>query len=122
MRLGWQIGDQSGGNNMRTFLEDNMPTRGCVRASTRWLPATSFLPDTVNALLAVPSMPAGLYLLDSNTGWTFCEIALALSAAHGNRWRIERSDDFMHDQRLRDPRPRMPPQDQRLPTLPRIAS
>lgn len=122
VRLGWQIGEQPGGNNMLTFLEDKMRDEGRVRASARWYPATSFLADTANALLALSAAPPGLYLIDSNEGWTFYEIAAALSAAHGHRWRIERTEDFVYDQRMRDPRPRMPSLRLRLPSLPRIAS
>src|SRR5690606_6325750 len=46
-RLGWQIGTDLQGNQMAAWLAQ----RGQVRASARWIPACSFLEDTVEALL-----------------------------------------------------------------------
>ena len=103
-RLGWQIGEKPGGNNMLTFFEEKMRTDGVIRASTKWLPATSFLPDTAAALLDVLVKPAGLYHVNANTHWTFFEIACALNALHGGSWRVEANEDFVYDQRMIDPR------------------
>lgn len=117
VRLGWQIGDAPGSNNMIDFFDRNQAQHGCVRASTRWHPATSFLDDTAAALLQIATMPADLYLLDANTSWTFHDIARALSRRHGDRWNIEPTDDFVYDQRMHDPRIRMPSLAERLPEL-----
>lgn len=117
VRLGWQIGDAPGSNNMIDFFDRNQAQHGRVRASTRWYPATSFLDDTAAALLQIPAMPADLYMLDANTAWTFFDIARALSRRHGDRWNVEPTDDFVYDQRMHDPRIRMPSLAERLPEL-----
>lgn len=117
VRLGWQIGDAPGSNNMIDYLERNMREHGEVRASTRWLPACSFLADTAATLVALAGAAPGLYMLDSNTGFSFCEIAQALSARHGNRWRITPTEDFVYDQRFMDGGVTMPSLAERLPLL-----
>lgn len=117
-RIGWQIGAAPGGNNMLTHLAESMARDGVIRASAKWYPATSFLPDTASALLDLLAMPPGRYHVDSNSCWTFVEVVHALNALHGGSWRIEANEDFVYDQRLLDPRVRMPPLRERLPTLP----
>ena len=117
VRLGWQIGDAPGSNNMIDFFDRQQAQHGCVRASTRWYPATSFLDDTAAGLLQIAAMPADLYLLDANTSSTFHDIAQALSLRHGDPWRIEPTGDFVYDQRMHDPRIRMPSLAERLPEL-----
>jgi dTDP-4-dehydrorhamnose reductase len=118
VRLGWQIGEQPTGNNMVAFLEDKMRQEGRVAASTRWYPACSMLDDTVRALLELSSAEPGLYMLDANERWTFYDIALALNARHGGRWRVEPTEDFVFDQRMRDERIQLPSLKERLPGLP----
>ncbi|MDY7230377.1 sugar nucleotide-binding protein [Hyalangium rubrum] len=118
VRLGWQIGEQLTGNNMLAFLEDKMRQEGRVEASTRWYPACSPLEDTVRALRELAWAAQGLYMLDSNERWTFYEIARALSARHGNRWRVEPSERFVFDQRMRDERVKLPSLKAWLPELP----
>lgn len=117
VRLGWQIGEEPGSNNMLDYLEREARTQGVVRASRRWLPATSFLADTAAALRQLFSAPSGLYMLDANPRFSFYQIARALSRRHGDRWRIEPTDDFVYDQRLLDPRLTIPSLAQRLPEL-----
>ncbi len=112
-RLGWQIGDAPGSNNMIDFLAK----QDVVRASEKWFPACSFLADTAVALQSLTYAAPGLYLLDSNGRWNFYEIAAALNNLHGNQWRIEKTADFVYDQRMRDPRANMPLLDKRLPSL-----
>lgn len=118
VRLGWQIGTVPAGNNMLAFLEDKTRQEGRVRASTRWLPACSFLEDTVRALYELSGASPGLYMLDSNERWSFYEIARALSARHGDRWPVEPTEDFVFDQRMREERYRLPSLKERLPELP----
>lgn len=112
-RLGWQIGDLPGSNNMIDFLAK----QAVVRASEKWYPACSFLADTAVALQSLAHATPDLYLLDSNGRWNFYQIATALNELHGNQWRIEKTADFVYDQRMRDPRPNMPALDKRLPSL-----
>jgi dTDP-4-dehydrorhamnose reductase len=104
VRLGWQIGDQPEGNNMVAWLEEQA-NHGTVRASRRWKPACSFLPDTAEALLQLLEYGAGLYHLDGNRdGLSFHEIACGLNRIHGNRWKVMEDDSFVYDQRLMDDR------------------
>lgn len=104
-RIGWQIGDVPGSNTMTDFLDRTQRERGCVEASTVWMPSCSFLADTAEALVALMERPSeGLFHLNGNPGFTFFEIASALSALHGNAWRIVPSESPRRDDRLIDER------------------
>lgn len=116
-RLGWQIGERAGSNNMIDWFDQQMQAKGEIRVSRRWQPACSFLSDTVKVLLDLVQKPGGLYLVDSNRGWTFDQIAHALNELHGNPWKIASEDGFAQDQRMIDERVKIPPLSQRLPTL-----
>jgi dTDP-4-dehydrorhamnose reductase len=117
-RLGWQIGDTSGSNNMIDFFERQTVAHGRIQASRKWYPACSFVRDTAPALLWLASAAPGLYLIDSNTRWTFHEIASALNEKNGGRWNVVVNDDFVFDQRMIDPRVPIPSLQSTLPTLP----
>lgn len=117
-RLGWQIGEAPGSNNMLDYLESRQREQGCVRASERWLPACSFLRDTAMVLCEMPRCLPGTYHLDSNRDWSFARIALSLSRTHGGRWKIEPTQDYGHDQRMLDPRIVMPALDVRFGEAP----
>ena len=116
-RIGWQIGDAPGSNNMIDYLDRQSREHGHVAASSRWLPACSFLPDTAAALARALTAPPGLYQLDANERHTMLDIARALSAHHGGRWRIVESIHPQQDQRLLDPRLAVTPLARRLPAL-----
>lgn len=103
-RLGWQIGHETGSNNMFHYLQQQQDEGGEVRASTKWLPATSFLEDTADALIKIAQSDPGTYHIDSNEGWHFYEIASALSAKHGDVWNVVPTEDFTQDQRMTDPK------------------
>lgn len=117
VRLGWQIGDAAGSNNMIDHLEQKAREHGQVAASSRWLPACSFLPDTAAALARALTAPPGLYQLDGNERHTMLEIASALSELHGRRWRIAEAAEPAQDQRMIDPRLEVAPLARRLPAL-----
>ncbi|MBC7975360.1 MAG: sugar nucleotide-binding protein [Myxococcales bacterium] len=117
VRLGWQIGEQPGGNQMLDFFDRETRAHGAVRASTHWRPACSFLDDTAAAIARLLHAPSGCYLLDSNAEWTFFEIAQALSARHQGRWPVVESDAPTQDQRMIDPRVAIATLDARLPML-----
>lgn len=104
IRLGWQIGDEPGTNNMVDFLETRMKTDGLVSCSTQWFPACSYIQDTVEVLEWVQKQPSGTYLFDTNEKWSFYQIAFALNQIHGKRWKIIPADNFVYDQRMQDPR------------------
>lgn len=119
-RLGWQIALR-GDNSMLRHLDREAAERGSVRASTRWLPACSFVDDTVAALARLALDPAAAgqtFLLDSNARWTFFQIAGALAARFERPWTVVPTEDFVYDQRMIDARPEMPSLHLRLPSLP----
>jgi dTDP-4-dehydrorhamnose reductase len=117
-RLGWQIGEAPGSNNMIDFLFNKSRELGHVPASTRWYPATSFLDDTARALIELGRMPPDIYMLDANERWTFYEIASALARRHGDAFRVVPTDDFVFDQRMQDPRVPLRSLAAELPDLP----
>jgi dTDP-4-dehydrorhamnose reductase len=118
VRLGWQIGFE-GGNTMVAALTEQMRERGKICASTRWLPACSFLDDTAAALERLATVAErGLYMIDSNIRWSHFEIARALAADAALDWRVVPDDDgFVQDQRLIDPRLEVPSLRARLVSL-----
>lgn len=117
-RLGWQIGEAAGSNNMIDFLEKQMKTSGRINASRKWFPACSFVRDSAAVLSWLATAKPGLYQINSNARWTFFEIASALNKLHGNRWQVVGNDDFVYDQRMVDPRVPIPSLEQTLVSLP----
>jgi dTDP-4-dehydrorhamnose reductase len=116
VRLGWQIGSESIGNQMVAWMENQQRDHGVVRASRLWIPACSFLEDTAEALLRLPAMAPGLYHLDGNEdNDSFHAIALGLNRLHGEPWKVEADDSFVYNQRLIDPRLPVGAIRQRLP-------
>ena len=119
-RIGYQIDPGGGGNNMAAHLhEQALESGGSVRASTRWIPATSLMSDTAEALLALVASPAaGTHHLDSNAAeaWTYFDIARALRDLLGGTWSVEATQDRVADNRLAQSLP-MPLLSARLPTL-----
>lgn len=103
-RLGWQIGDGPGTNNMIDFLEKQQKENGEIRASTLWKPATSFTWQTAAALHDLASQSGGTYLVNSNRSLNFYQIVCALNKMHGNRWKVVPTEDFVYDQRMLDDR------------------
>jgi dTDP-4-dehydrorhamnose reductase len=126
-RLGWQIGDLrsdgplvdpgAGSNTMESFLARQHRDHGEIRASTRWLPACSFVDDTAAALHELAGRAGGTYLLDSNRRWTFFSIARALSTARRAPWSVLPTEDFIYDQRMIDDRIALPALESRLSAL-----
>jgi len=104
IRLGWQISDNAGSNNMVDFIENRIKNDGLVSCSTLWYPACSYLSDTVEVLEWVQKQAPGLYLFDSNEKWSFYQIAFALNQIHGKKWKIVPGDNFVYDQRMVDGR------------------
>lgn len=115
VRLGWQIGRAPGSNNMVDHLARQADEQGVIRASRRWLPACSLLPDTANALIEATNLPGGIYQLDANARWSFHDIAQALNVRDQRGWRMLATDDFVYDQRMLDPRIAVTPLEQGLP-------
>lgn len=120
-RIGWQIDADATGNNMLAQLDRLHAADGRLQPSTAWRPATSFMPDTAQALLALIERPeAGVRHLDSNAveGHDFAAIVRALRTHFDRRhWVIEPDAAYRHDQRLAGGDARMPALSSRLPAL-----
>jgi dTDP-4-dehydrorhamnose reductase len=116
-RLGWQIGEAPGTNNMIDLFEKQMTASGHINASRKWFPVCSFVRDSAAALSWLATAKPGLYQINSNTRWNFFEIASALNEKHGRRWNIVANDDFVFDQRMIDPRIQIPSLQASLKTL-----
>ncbi len=117
-RIGWQIGTRRGGNNLLEALWRMIETEGLIRASNCWRPACSFMNDTAEALTRlVADGVSGTCHLDSNAvdALSFHDIVLRMRTLHGADWRVERVDDYVHDQRLLDDVQRIPRLSDRLP-------
>jgi dTDP-4-dehydrorhamnose reductase len=110
-RIGWQIGTVRGGNQMLEALHRMMERDGVIRASRRWIPACGLIDDTAAALAGLLAQATpGVYHLDGNaeSALNFPTIARALARRHRTDWRIEDTEDYVHDQRLPDPRLALP--------------
>ncbi|MEZ0230374.1 MAG: sugar nucleotide-binding protein [Planctomycetota bacterium] len=107
-RIGWQIGETRGGNQMLENLAGRVARGEPIRASTKWIPATSFLVDTAETLRTLlEAGEGGTFHVDGNaeTRWSFFEIVEGLRKRFGDSsWRVEACEDYVHDQRLVDER------------------
>ncbi|CAN5596988.1 N/A [soil metagenome] len=110
VRIGWQIGEGRGGNQMVEHLARTFEEEGRIEASTEWYQACSFLSDTVKGLLHVMrSLPGSLYHLDGNPGLSFYEIVTGLNSLLRTEWVIEATASPALNNRLVDSRiPVMP--------------
>lgn len=113
-RIGWQIGRDDGSNNMVAHLAERMRDGGLIHAGTKWLPACSFLEDTVPELIRLAREGSGLYQIDSNRKWNFYQIVRALDEMLNAGWEIIPTEDFIYDQRMIDDRVRIPALSSRL--------
>lgn len=108
-RLGWQIGNAAGSNNMIDYLQRQMDDNGIIRANVNWKPACSFLADTCSQLIDLAAdCPPSLYQLDANEHWNFFEIATALNKLHNNAWKVEAVSGEIMDNRMTDSRLQLP--------------
>jgi dTDP-4-dehydrorhamnose reductase len=108
VRLGWQIQDLPEGNSMTAYLQNQFEDDGLIRASTKWIPACSYVEDSAEAILAIPEKP-GVYLLDGNhSNMNFYDIACSLSRTLHMNWRVEAVSDFIYNQRMEDNRIMVP--------------
>lgn len=104
-RLGWQIGSSEGSNNMLDFLHKAEKENGFIEASSKWYPSCSFLEDTAIALVDIAlHNEKGIYLLNSNTKYSFFEIVQHLKKKHHTKWEIRDNSSFVRDDRMYDER------------------
>jgi len=114
-RLGWQIGDAPGSNNMIDFLTRNQAEKGKIEASTGWIPSCAFLTDTVEAMNSIiMKFPPGIYQLEGNPGLNFYQIVIGLNALHGNKWLVVKKDEPARDNRMLEERIKMTMLDTRI--------
>lgn len=109
-RLGWQIGDAPGGNQMVDNLHRTFQSDGQIVASVNWYQACSFLPDTAAALVQImEAETGGLYHVDGNPGLNFYEVASGLNRMLGRPWVVVPGEAPALDNRLLDERIRVQP-------------
>lgn len=114
-RLAWQIGDAPGSNNMIDYLTRTQQEKGCIEASTGWIPSCAFLSDTVAALVhLMQAGRPGTYQLEGNPGWSFFDIVSALNRRHGGRWQVIAKQEPRKDIRMLENRVPMGTLDRRL--------
>jgi dTDP-4-dehydrorhamnose reductase len=114
-RLGWQIADTPGSNNMVDYLYKQQIINGEIAASRNFYPSCSFLDDTAAALWQIANIPeTGVFQVNSNFKWSFYEIAVALNHRHRHPWKIVSENGFQQDQRMLDDRIHMPPLEEKL--------
>jgi dTDP-4-dehydrorhamnose reductase len=93
----------AGGNHLLAHCEAAHASGEPIRASTRWIPALAFLDDTAAALLGLLTEPRpGIHHLDGNatSTWDHHRVVEALARQLDRPWRIEPTEDPVHDQRL----------------------
>ena len=104
-RLGWQIGEAPGSNNMVDFLHRKNQEEGRIDASIHWYPGCSFLEDTAEALYGLMCRYSpGLYHVDGNPGMNLYEISQALNRKHDLHWEISKSDQPKMNSLMKDER------------------
>ena len=117
LRLGWQIGNRVGNNNMYDFLVTRQREAGKIEASEKWYPACSFLEDTVDVLMKAVRYNSGIYLVDSNLKWNFYDIVCALNQYFNANWDVVKVQNFWFDQRMLDDRVKINSLSKRLKKL-----
>lgn len=100
-RLGWQIGDAPGSNNLIDFLFRMAKERGRVEVSSGIVHSNAFLEDTADALhRLMAEHPPGLYQLEGNPGLSLYELTLRLKALHGFRFSVIEIQEPRRDIRM----------------------
>jgi dTDP-4-dehydrorhamnose reductase len=102
-RLAYQADPDGQGNNLVAHLDAAHAQGRAIGASTRWIPALAFLDDTASALLSLLADPEpGTHHLDGNAeiAWSYHRIVVALARVLDRPWRVEATEDPVHDQRL----------------------
>ncbi|RCU50292.1 NAD-dependent epimerase/dehydratase family protein [Corallincola holothuriorum] len=118
VRLGWQIDETPGGNNMlENLCQQAAAGNGTISASECWYPACSAINETVKGLVKAYELPGDTYMLDSNRQWTFFDVVNAIKTKHNMDWHVVANQDFVFDQRMQDPRLPMPSLREAFPAL-----
>ncbi|MEM9353138.1 MAG: sugar nucleotide-binding protein [Planctomycetota bacterium] len=114
-RLGWQIGDAPGSNNMVDYLATRCEEDCSIRLNRDWTPSTAFLSDTADALVRLlQEESTGVYHLEGNPGWSMPRIAERLAQRLGFDWNIVSTEDPPYNNRMADGRVAVRPISERL--------
>ncbi len=111
VRIGWQIDWDATGNNMYAALIKMHKQVGAINASQNWIPATSFMQDTCRIIRELLNAGAkGVYHMDSNQHdqLSFAQIAQRISDVRHQNWRVNKTYEYVHDQRLIENRIKIP--------------
>lgn len=115
-RLGWQIGDAPGSNNLVDFLHRTAREKGRVEVSSGVIHSHAFLADTADALYRLMADHApGLYQLEGNPGLSLFEVATRLHKLHRLPFPIVEVPEPRRDIRMTDGRIAVAPITDRLP-------
>jgi len=117
LRLGWQIADK-GTNSILTWLEHTASQVEVMSTSASWLPSCSFVDDTADIIIEAAQYQPGIYMINSNTKWTFYEIASALNLTYNKGWKIIPVRANPRDRRMLDERVQIPDLKVKLTFLP----
>lgn len=98
VRIGWQIALHTHKNNMLAFLVSEEH----IKASDKWILATSFMPDTAKAIYNILTKhKPEIYHLDGNEdNWSFYKVVNALKDAFLLPVIIEQDDEISRNNRL----------------------
>jgi dTDP-4-dehydrorhamnose reductase len=109
-RIGWQIGNRPGNNNMVDYLFKQQEAHGKISASSCLYHACSFLDDTADGIWRmITNHPPDLYQLEGNDGWSFFQIASGLNKKLNAGWQIEETREPAVDIRMQDDRIQLSP-------------
>ena len=117
LRLGWQIAEE-GRNSILTWLENTASKVEIMSTSASWFPSCSFVDDTADIIIASTLYQPGIYMVNSNTKWTFYEIAFALKKLYNKDWKIAPVKSTLRDRRMVDERVWIPDLKNKLTYLP----
>lgn len=104
LRLGWQIGEEPGSNNMIDYLSRQMQHNGVIKASNQWYPSCSYLCEIGEVISdIISSNDPGLFLLNANENMSFFDIVTDLAKKHTD-FVVEKKDNIIRDDRMIDNR------------------
>lgn len=83
VRLGWQIGVNTSGNQMIAQLKQEYLEKGYNEASKDVFLACSFITESAKAILSISTtFPPGIYHVDQNKGISMYELLMYLKTIH----------------------------------------
>lgn len=111
IRIGWQISDRCDetSNNMFSFIKHNLNEQNEIQVSDSFYPSTSFIPDTVNAIVDIATkQKPDLYLVNSNTSKSLYEILIYLTHKYDLDITVKKDHSFSRNDIMIDDRVTIP--------------